>query len=187
MRGIRCHEALSARAGPHPDPARGPAGHGPAHHPPSSTGVRGPLRRGAPGPAAVVPVPERGPDVRRIWHRGHGGGRGEYPLVLPVDVPCGKSVDPAAVSAALQSQPGIKAVFATHSETSTGAVHDIQALAAIVRETPALLVVDAITSLGVMDLPMDAWGVDILVAGSQKALMLPPGLAFAALSDRAWA
>lgn len=107
--------------------------------------------------------------------------------VLPVDVPYGKSVDPAAVSAALQSQPGIKAVFATHSETSTGAVHDIQALAAIVRETPALLVVDAITSLGVMDLPMDAWGVDILVAGSQKALMLPPGLAFAALSDRAWA
>ena len=107
--------------------------------------------------------------------------------VLPVDVPYGKSVDPAAVSAALQSQPGIQAVFATHSETSTGAVHDIQALAAIVRETPALLVVDAITSLGVMDLPMDAWGVDILVAGSQKALMLPPGLAFAALSDRAWA
>ena len=107
--------------------------------------------------------------------------------VLPVDVPYGKSVDPAAVSAALQSQPGIQAVFATHSETSTGAVHDIQALAAIVRETPALLVLDAITSLGVMDLPMDAWGVDILVAGSQKALMLPPGLAFAALSDRAWA
>ncbi|MBI4736373.1 MAG: alanine--glyoxylate aminotransferase family protein [candidate division NC10 bacterium] len=107
--------------------------------------------------------------------------------VLPVDVPYGKSVDPAVVAAALRSEPGVKAVFATHSETSTGAVHDIQALAAIVRETPALLVVDAITSLGVMDLPMDAWGVDILVAGSQKALMLPPGLAFAALSDRAWA
>ncbi len=107
--------------------------------------------------------------------------------VVPVDVPYGKSVDPAAVAAALQSQPGIKAVFATHSETSTGAVHDIQALAAIVRETPAILVVDAITSLGVMDLPMDAWGVDIVVAGSQKALMLPPGLAFAVLSDRAWA
>lgn len=107
--------------------------------------------------------------------------------VLPVDVPYGKSVDPAAVAAALQREPGVKAVFATHSETSTGAVHDIQALAALVRETPALLVVDAITSLGVMDLPMDAWGVDIVVAGSQKALMLPPGLAFAALSDKAWA
>ncbi len=107
--------------------------------------------------------------------------------VLPVDVPYGKSVDPAAVAAILQREPGVRAVFATHSETSTGAVHDIQAIAAIVRETPAILVVDAITSLGVLDLPMDAWGVDIVVAGSQKALMLPPGLAFAALSDKAWA
>ncbi len=113
---------------------------------------------------------------------------GAYGLrVVAVDVPYGKSVDPAAVRAALQKEPGAKAVFATHSETSTGAVHDIQALAAIVRETGALLVVDAISSLGVMDLPMDAWGVDLVVAGSQKGLMLPPGLAFAALSDRAWA
>jgi aspartate aminotransferase-like enzyme len=106
--------------------------------------------------------------------------------VLPVDVPYGRSVDPAAVAAALKSEPAVKAVFATHSETSTGAAHDIQAIAAIVRETAALLIVDAVTSLGVMDLPMDAWGVDVVVAGSQKALMLPPGLAFAALSDKAW-
>ncbi len=106
--------------------------------------------------------------------------------VLPVDVPYGKSVDPAAVAAALAREPTVKAVFATHSETSTGAAHDIRALGAIVRKTPAILVVDAVTSLGVMDLPMDAWGVDIVVAGSQKALMLPPGLAFAALSDKAW-
>src|SRR5574342_216157 len=107
--------------------------------------------------------------------------------VLPVDVPYGKSADPSAVAAALAQGPAVRAVFATHSETSTGAVHDVQAIAAAVRRTPALLVVDAITSLGVMDLPMDAWGVDIVVAGSQKAMMLPPGLAFAALSDRAWA
>ncbi len=107
--------------------------------------------------------------------------------VQPVDVPYGKSVDPASVAALLERDPTIKAVFATQSETSTGAVNDIQALAAIVRATPAILVVDAISSLGVMDLPMDAWGVDIVVAGSQKGLMLPPGLAFAALSDRAWA
>ncbi|HEX7551081.1 MAG TPA: alanine--glyoxylate aminotransferase family protein [Candidatus Methylomirabilis sp.] len=106
--------------------------------------------------------------------------------VFPVDVPYGKSVDPAAVAGALERAPTSKAVFATHSETSTGAVHDIQALAGIVRRTEALLVVDAITSLGVMDLPMDAWGVDVVVSGSQKALMLPPGLSFAALSDRAW-
>jgi aspartate aminotransferase-like enzyme len=106
--------------------------------------------------------------------------------ILPVDVPYGKSVSPAAVAEVLKSTPAVKAVFATHSETSTGAAHDIQAIAAIVRETPAILIVDAITSLGVMDLPMDSWGVDIVVAGSQKALMLPPGLAFAALSDKAW-
>ncbi len=107
--------------------------------------------------------------------------------VLPVDVPYGKSVDPGAVADVLKREPGVRAVFATHSETSTGAVHDIQALAAIVGATDALLVVDAISSLGVMDLPMDAWGVDIVVAGSQKGLMLPPGLAFAGLSDKAWA
>ena len=107
--------------------------------------------------------------------------------VLPVDVPYGKSVDPGTVADVLKREPGARAVFATHSETSTGAIHDVQALAAIVGATDALLVVDAITSLGVMDLPMDAWGVDIVVAGSQKAVMLPPGLAFAALSDKAWA
>lgn len=107
--------------------------------------------------------------------------------VLTVDVPYGKSVDPAAVADALRRAPETKAVFATQSETSTGAIHDIQALAVIVRGSGALLAVDAITSLGVMDLPMDTWGVDVVVAGSQKALMLPPGLAFAALSDKAWA
>jgi aspartate aminotransferase-like enzyme len=107
--------------------------------------------------------------------------------VHPVDVPYGKSADPEAVAAALRREPTARAVFATHSETSTGAIHDIRGMAAAVRETKAILVVDAITSLGVMDLPMDAWGVDIVVAGSQKALMLPPGLAFAAVSDKAWA
>jgi aspartate aminotransferase-like enzyme len=107
--------------------------------------------------------------------------------VLAVTVPYGKSIEPAMVAEALRKAPGTKIVFATQSETSTGAIHDIQALAGIVRGTDALLVVDAITSLGVMDLPMDSWGVDIVVSGSQKALMLPPGLAFAALSDKAWA
>jgi aspartate aminotransferase-like enzyme len=107
--------------------------------------------------------------------------------VIPVEVPYGKAVDPQAVAAALRKEPGIAAVFATHSETSTGVLHDLEAIAAIVRQTPALLVVDAITSLGVVDLPTDAWGVDVVVAGSQKAMMLPPGLAFACLSDQAWA
>jgi len=107
--------------------------------------------------------------------------------VIPVEVPYGKAVDPQAVAAALRGEPSIAAVFVTHSETSTGVLHDLEAIAAIVRQTPALLVADAITSLGVVNLPSDAWGVDVVVAGSQKAMMLPPGLAFACLSDRAWA
>ena len=107
--------------------------------------------------------------------------------VIPVEVPYGKAVDPQDVAAALRGEPSIAAVFVTHSETSTGVLHDLEAIAAIVRQTPALLVADAITSLGVVDLPTDAWGVDVVVAGSQKAMMLPPGLAFACLSDRAWA
>lgn len=107
--------------------------------------------------------------------------------VIPLEVPYGKAVDPKEVAAALRKHPGIAAVFATHSETSTGVLNDLDAIAAIVRQTPALLVVDAITSLGVVDLPTDAWGLDIVVGASQKALMLPPGLAFACLSERAWA
>ena len=74
-----------------------------------------------------------------------------------------------------------------HSETSTGVLHDVRGYAAVTRGTDAILVVDAVSSLGIADLPMDAWGVDVVVAGSQKGLMLPPGLGFCALSDKAWA
>lgn len=103
-----------------------------------------------------------------------------------IDVPYGKAVDPALIAAALAKDPAIAAVFSTHSETSTGVLHDVQAIAQIVRKTPTLLVVDAITSVGVVDLPMDAWGVDVVIAGSQKALMLPPGLAMVGISRKAW-
>ncbi|MFQ5881805.1 MAG: pyridoxal-phosphate-dependent aminotransferase family protein [Candidatus Methylomirabilales bacterium] len=106
---------------------------------------------------------------------------------LPIDIPYGKAVDPGLIAAALQKNPEIAAVFSTHSETSTGVLHNIQAIAEVVRKTPALLVVDAITSLGVVDLSMDAWGVDVVVAGSQKALMLPPGLTLVGVSQKAWA
>ncbi|MFQ5989182.1 MAG: pyridoxal-phosphate-dependent aminotransferase family protein [Candidatus Methylomirabilales bacterium] len=106
--------------------------------------------------------------------------------VTPIDVPYGKAVDPKLVADALKKDSKISAVFSTHSETSTGVLHDIQAIAQIVRKTPTLLVVDAITSIGVMDLPMDAWGVDVVVAGSQKALMLPPGLTLVGISRKAW-
>jgi aspartate aminotransferase-like enzyme len=103
-----------------------------------------------------------------------------------IDVEWGRAVQPNLVAAALKADPSIKAVFATHSESSTGVLHDVEAIARIVRATPALLIVDAITSLGVVDLPMDAWGVDVVVGGSQKSLMIPPGLAFCGVSDKAW-
>jgi len=106
---------------------------------------------------------------------------------VPVDIPYGKAVNPALVAAALERDPQVAAVFSTHSETSTGVLHDLEAIARIVRKTPALLVVDAITSLGVVDLPVDAWGLDVVVAGSQKALMLPPGLTLVGVSRKAWA
>ena len=104
----------------------------------------------------------------------------------PIDVPYGKAVDPGLVAAALAKGPQIAVVLSTYSETSTGVLHDIKAIAEAVRKTPTLLVVDAITSLGVMDVPMDDWGLDVVVAGSQKALMLPPGLAMVGVSRKAW-
>jgi len=77
-------------------------------------------------------------------------------------------------------------VFLVHSETSTGVVADVEALAAAVRESGALVVVDAVSSLGAVPLEMDDWGLDVVVSGSQKALMTPPGLATVAVSERAW-
>jgi aspartate aminotransferase-like enzyme len=74
----------------------------------------------------------------------------------------------------------------TQSETSTGVLEDVEAYAALTRGTDTLCVVDTVSSLGVVPCPMDAWGIDVVVAGSQKGLMCPPGLAFIAMNDRAW-
>ena len=104
-----------------------------------------------------------------------------------VPVAYGDAVNPQDVAAALKTHPKAKAVFATLCETSTGVVHDIQALAAIARNSPAVLVIDAISGLLADECPTDRWGVDVVVTGSQKGLMLPPGLAFMSLSQRAWA
>lgn len=106
--------------------------------------------------------------------------------VHPIDVRWGDSVAPEIVESELSSHPDAKAVFATLCETSTGALHDIEALAGITQHTPTLLVVDAVSALGADDLQMDNWGVDVIVSCSQKGLMTPPGLAFAALNQRAW-
>jgi aspartate aminotransferase-like enzyme len=103
-----------------------------------------------------------------------------------LEAPFGDTVTPSRLAETLRTRSEIKAVLVQHSETSTGVLHDVRGYAEVTRGSGALLVVDAVSSLGIADLPMDAWGVDVVVAGSQKGLMLPPGLAFCALSERAW-
>lgn len=108
---------------------------------------------------------------------------GIFHSVLAVE--WGRALEPEHLARALDADPGIETVFATHSETSTGALFDIEGLARVTRERGRRLVVDAITSVGVHPLPQDAWGVDVVVCGSQKGLMLPPGLATVSLAP--WA
>ena len=103
-----------------------------------------------------------------------------------ITVPWGQAVTPEAVRTALDAHPAARAVYLQASETSTCVQHPVPAIAAITRERDALLVVDGITAVGVIELPMDRLGIDVLITGSQKALMLPPGLAVLALSPRAW-
>ncbi len=106
---------------------------------------------------------------------------------VTVPVTYGDAADPAQVGAALKAHPSAKAVFATLCETSTGVVHDIRAIAQLTRKSQAVLVVDAISGLLADECHTDAWGIDVLVSGSQKGLMLPPGLAFISVNERAWA
>ena len=98
----------------------------------------------------------------------------------------GKAVDPAQIEAALKRKPATRAVLLQASETSTTVMHPVEQIAKLTRERDTLLMVDGITAVGVTDMPMDRWGIDILLSGSQKAFMLPPGLAFIAFSERAW-
>jgi aspartate aminotransferase-like enzyme len=107
--------------------------------------------------------------------------------VVELTAPYGETVPAARLAETLKSHPRAKAVLVQHSETSTGVLHDVRAYAAVTGATDAILVVDAVSSLGIANLEMDAWGVDLVVSGSQKGLMLPPGLGFCALSDKAWA
>lgn len=90
------------------------------------------------------------------------------------------------VADALKRDPAINTVILTHSETSTAAASDLQGIAATTRQRDVMLAVDGITSVGALPVKMDEWGVDVMVTGSQKALMCPPGLSFVAVNDRAW-
>lgn len=104
---------------------------------------------------------------------------------VKIDVPWGQAADPAAIEQALKDHPDIRIVTIVHSETSTATASDVKAIASIVSKTDALLLVDGITSVGAMPVEQEAWGIDVLVTGSQKAMMLPPGLGFVGLSRRA--
>jgi aspartate aminotransferase-like enzyme len=106
--------------------------------------------------------------------------------VVWVTAPWGQVVEPDAVRAVLAQTPHARAVLVAQSETSTGVRQDVEHIASFVRETPALMVVDGISSVGAMELRTDEWGVDVVVAGSQKALMAPPGLALISVSPKAW-
>jgi len=98
----------------------------------------------------------------------------------------GDTPEPEDLSSALQEAGDVSVVYLTHSETSTGVVCDVQALTAVAKEAGALVVVDAVSSLGAVPLEPDAWGIDVVVSGSQKALMCPPGVAFASVSPAAF-
>lgn len=142
--------------------------------------------------AALINVVEAGGRVLVV----NGGKFGErfadiaatYQLVCDeIDVVWGQAVSPSAIKAKL-AQHDYRAVCVQASETSTGVAHPIQEIAQIVKEYPkTVLIVDAITALGVVDLQTDAWGIDMMICGSQKALMLPPGLATISVSEKAWA
>lgn len=98
----------------------------------------------------------------------------------------GDVVLPERVEAALAAAPDTKGVFVQASETSTGAAHDVRAMGRAIGKTPALFIVDAITGLGTMPLDIDGWGLDVVIGGSQKAFMVPPGVAFLSISQKAW-
>ncbi len=104
-----------------------------------------------------------------------------------LSVPYGESIDPSEIERALAADPSIRVVFIQAMETSTGAVMDIETIGGIIRTRPGtVLVVDAITAIGSMNLETDAWGLDVVIGGSQKAFMLPPGGAMISVSEKAW-
>jgi serine---pyruvate transaminase len=97
----------------------------------------------------------------------------------------GRRLDPAEIARLLEHSPDVKLVFATLSETSTGIVHDVQAIAEVVRAHDAMLAIDAVSGLGAVEVKQDEWGIDVVAAGSQKALMCPPGIALCSVSEKA--
>ena len=106
--------------------------------------------------------------------------------IIPLSFEWGKAADIDAIRQALRAEPKIKAVMVTHNETSTGVTNDLASISSVVKEFDKLLLVDAISSLGAIDLPVDDWHCDVTVTGSQKAWMVPPGLTMISVSEEGW-
>jgi aspartate aminotransferase-like enzyme len=106
---------------------------------------------------------------------------------LVLEEPYGGAVSAQRVVDALKSEPNVRGVFVQASESSTGAAHDVKTMGEAIKKTDAIFVVDAITGLGTMPLDIDGWGLDVVIGGSQKAFMIPPGMAFLSISPKAWA
>jgi serine---pyruvate transaminase len=146
---------------------------------------------GAMEAAAVNTVPPGGKAL--VLNAGHFAARwGDICKAFGInavmlDTEWGQAVDPDQVANALKQHPDTVCVMGTLSETSTGTGHPVEAIGKVVAATPAVFAVDGISGVGAMECRTDAWGIDLLCVGSQKALMLPPGLAFVAVSPKAWA
>jgi aspartate aminotransferase-like enzyme len=106
--------------------------------------------------------------------------------VVSLKVEWGKAADPDAIKKALKDNPGVKAVLVTHNETSTGVTNDVKAISKVVKDAGKLLIVDAISSLGSINLPVDELNCDVVITASQKGWMVPPGMAMVSVSPEAW-
>jgi aspartate aminotransferase-like enzyme len=106
--------------------------------------------------------------------------------VIPLKFEFGQGADPDAVAEALAANPDVTAVLVTHNETSTGVTNDLAALARVIKGAGKLILVDAISSMSSINLPVDEWDLDVVISGSQKGWMIPPGLVFASVSPTAW-
>ena len=106
--------------------------------------------------------------------------------IIALDFEWGKAADIDTIRRALQAEPKIKAVLVTHNETSTGVTNDLASISSVVKEFDKLLLVDAVSSLGSIDLPVDDWHCDVTITGSQKGWMVPPGLTMVSVNEEAW-
>ncbi len=141
--------------------------------------------------SAIVNTLSPGDKVLSVSNGFFGDRFGDIAVAYGADVTrlsfdWGKPVEPDEVARALRADKDIKATLVTHNETSTGVTNDLCQISRVVREFDSLLLVDAISSLGCINLPVDEWRCDVVVTGSQKGWMVPPGLAMVSVSERAW-